>query len=500
MTFTNRLNPIIPLTYDKPFLRIEMRALQLNEGDTYGTDLQRVLEDLLKEVQTLHPAAIVLLSDGGDNALERKQGPELEKGLKALGKAGRKLKAPVFTVGIGSLEGGVIPDVLEGGKPVISRLEERPLQIISDATQGRYFSSAQFSSVEMTHQLKDALEQYRVQPKSIAYAARSYREYFQIPLALGCLCFLLSWWMPSLRHLTAIAVFGLIPFSDLHASLGDHLFATQRYAEAALWYQNQLSSKNPQWLQDKLYFNLGTSYAALQQMNEALLSFVFISPEAYEDPVFRKRILNNFTYALKMDSLSGLDASFLHLHLIAAIPDLSSEEIPPELREILAPLSTQKIDRKQAAEKAAQIALEKLHEAKAPEIFLEWLLVLLGQLEQQRMLSDSPTTLISQEAQRFFPLALQWQQEQFAEGKCLCQPWDQLFPLFSEGLALSQSTEWVSETFLKWNQALALLRIAPPTQELEEQKTQILNELQRMESQDRPRPADVRLKGEGVLW
>ena len=98
-TFTSSINQVIPLTYDKIFVRLILKEIHLNEGDQYGTNYTVTLNQLSEQELSLYPhqpKLILMLSDGGDNSLESLSGEPLQLGLQALKTSGSSLTGPHF--------------------------------------------------------------------------------------------------------------------------------------------------------------------------------------------------------------------------------------------------------------------------------------------------------------------------------------------------------------------------------------------------------------------
>lgn len=138
--FTSNLVAIVPLTFDAIFNRLMLRELQINEGDSAGTSLLQIFTQLKKaEMDALpnQPKVVVLFSDGGDTAIEALSGEKREQAIGRLAEEVQNLKlSALFTVGIGTAEGGIVPDVLYKGQKVTSKLDAELLQALSAKTNG----------------------------------------------------------------------------------------------------------------------------------------------------------------------------------------------------------------------------------------------------------------------------------------------------------------------------------------------------------------------------
>lgn len=146
--FTSDLTPLVPSTLDYLFTQLMVDQMNINEGDIEGTNLTRVLEALKKKLFD-QPAyfkdyTVLLFSDGGDNQIERLKGEERERQIRKITEI-LPHPAPIpfrlFSIGLGSKKGGIIPDVTFQGQAVQSALEEDVLQVLAQQNDGVYYSA-----------------------------------------------------------------------------------------------------------------------------------------------------------------------------------------------------------------------------------------------------------------------------------------------------------------------------------------------------------------------
>lgn len=137
---------LCPMTSDHAFLRQAIESLSPESAPPGETDLADAIAKSLaafEQAQSAHNA-IVLISDGED----------LAGRVEALAKTAGEAGVPIFTVGIGSPRGAVIPDgsgvVQHEGKPVESRLTERTLERIAELSGGRYVPLATAGTAKTT--------------------------------------------------------------------------------------------------------------------------------------------------------------------------------------------------------------------------------------------------------------------------------------------------------------------------------------------------------------
>lgn len=466
ISFTSHLQVILPLTYDRVFARLLLRDIHLNEGDHYGTDFVAALTELQGKLSPYLgiPKAIIFLSDGGDN---QKMGSEEEKDFL---KAAEKLKAPLFTIGIGSKEGGIVPETSEKGKPVTSRLEDTFLKRLSQKTGGNYYEANNYTPVDLGEILSIRLKKQQENSFYIAKEGRKVTEYFQIPLALSCLFFSLAYFLPfRFSRVFPLLIF-LFPSFGYATDLGASFYDSGRYDEAAHWYLEELEEFPPLWLQDKLFYNRGTSLLADQKYEAAALSFAQISKEAYQSPLFGDSIVKNLSSTLQKMSLSDEERL------------LWNNKLP--LKEKL------------------ELSRRILDQIDNPLRFIAHAIQFLGLLKISKLAeSEKGAILIS--LKRFYRVVYDWQMAQYQKGICQCFPWNIALPRFSEGLSMIQerfTPSHILYAYLKWNQVYELLqKPTPPSPMLSEKQLENIRELQEMHGIDKKRLAPLP-KGGDIPW
>lgn len=191
--FTSHLISLAPLTMDQLFVKLSIKSLQINEGGTEGTDLFATLSSLKQKLSNFPSQSytIILLSDGGDNNIEKLQGSTREKAIKILSDLFSLGSAPanlhLLTVGIGSKEGGVIPHVTLKRESVKSKLESNILQNLGQA----YLSTDNLSTDQITQELVSIID--RIPSSEASTKSETFIStkdvltslYFQLPLALA---------------------------------------------------------------------------------------------------------------------------------------------------------------------------------------------------------------------------------------------------------------------------------------------------------------------------
>ena len=189
IAFTSQAYIQCPITTDADALRHFITALKPNMLPVPGTSLAAPVK-LAAHMLSKYPGhkALILLTDGEDHASE-----ELANAKNIALKNGLRL----ITVGIGTKEGSLIPDkwdrngtVLEykkdkQGNTVVSKLDEKSLLELSQATGGTYIAYTTPSQVETK-----IAQSLRGLDRSTANSSKhaAYKTRYQIPLMLALLC------------------------------------------------------------------------------------------------------------------------------------------------------------------------------------------------------------------------------------------------------------------------------------------------------------------------
>lgn len=254
----------------------------------------RVAERALRREGTATGSrAVLLLSDG-----ERTEGP-IAPALEVLTKA----QLPVFAVGVGTADGGLIPNdsgAAEGpwhldniGRQIISRLNEGGLDSIATITGGAY---ARYDDPAALERLSKSLATLEARVLASEPATEP-TERYQWPLAVAVLCLLLDLALgmgrplpaapppppptaPRTRRAGALATIAavavtlglpLLQCSPAQRQLarGQQLYDEGKYLEAYEAYQSVLRQQGG----PDVRFNAGNSLYRLKQYNEAAKTF-----------------------------------------------------------------------------------------------------------------------------------------------------------------------------------------------------------------------------------
>lgn len=178
--FSGESFTLCPLTADHGVLETLIPSIQsgmLKDGTAIGMGLATAA-DRLRESKT-KSKVIILLTDGINNAgfIDPMTAAEVAQ----------KLKIRVYTIGVGSLEGGIDP--LTGQKqPADQSLDEVLLTKIAKMTGGEYFRATDAETLKNIYSQIDKMEKSKIQ--SAKY--NNYSEEFYLPAYLASLLLLLE--------------------------------------------------------------------------------------------------------------------------------------------------------------------------------------------------------------------------------------------------------------------------------------------------------------------
>lgn len=216
--FTSQVSTISPPTMDYLFLRLMLKQVGINEGDVAGTDLVETLE-FIRQRFVLHDAkklkTLIILTDGGDTRLEALQSSQREQEITAIiSRLGdpQELNFRVFTIGIGTPQGEVIPDITFDGQAVKSSLDEELLKALAEKGRGKYYYSNNFSALAIANDIRKNIsqddpyveEEVEREPTALEKTMEQqngqgqfYELYFQLFLGLAILCLAAAIFMPT---------------------------------------------------------------------------------------------------------------------------------------------------------------------------------------------------------------------------------------------------------------------------------------------------------------
>lgn len=334
-TFTSKTLQQSPLTNDYIFLRLTLKEAQINEGGIPGTDLASALTEMQRlyyspistKADMLKLKTLILLTDGEDTAIEalpEAQRQAKEKEITNLVRGASENNLRVYTIGMGSTAGGVIPHVTNEGNPVHSHLNAALLQEIAKMGRGKYFEANRYSTPQLSKELladlaKDPPYYEENQQEILSTLLHSllgdsgliYDRYVQLFIGLALACLGAALVLPDLFRKTS---FLLLLISVLQTSLSSdsaediqqwrsEMQHAKTYAEAKMFdearsiYENLLNLQLTEAQKGVLYYDIGTTYLyqhawtnAINQLNAAALT-----KGTY--PFFYRNVFRNLTLA-----------------------------------------------------------------------------------------------------------------------------------------------------------------------------------------------------------
>jgi Ca-activated chloride channel family protein len=186
LAFAGDVRDVAPLTHDRVTLKAFAATLNPEDNLRGGTDIGGVLEHALSlfDGRTGAHEAIVVITDGEDL-----EGQGLEVAKKA-----HERGIHVYLVGMGTPEGGKIPDGQHGfvkdddGKEVVSKMDDRSLAAIAEATGGAYLA-ADASPIPLEELYEKRIS--KLEGRDLfAGKERIPHDRFQWPLVLAAACML----------------------------------------------------------------------------------------------------------------------------------------------------------------------------------------------------------------------------------------------------------------------------------------------------------------------
>lgn len=181
----------MPLTDDYSIGKNYINALDTNLISGGGTELYQALELAEKSFKEINSdnKTIIILSDGGDFD---------EKSLKFV----KDNKMNVFSIGIGTEEGTIIPEYINGkkigfikdqnGSAVVSKLNSDFLRKLSSESNGKYYEVNNLKD-DTSNFFKDTINLERKNQRN--ESMKVYKRYFQIPLSIGMLLIILGYFI-----------------------------------------------------------------------------------------------------------------------------------------------------------------------------------------------------------------------------------------------------------------------------------------------------------------
>jgi Ca-activated chloride channel family protein len=268
-----------PMTLDYRAFLQSLEALDIYTIPQQGTAIASAIRAAEEALEKTRNERIVLIFSDGE---------ELKKDAIDAAEAAAKDGIHIFTVGVGSLEGGMIPLAEKDhptrylqdadGKNVVTKLDESTLQKIAEITDGRY---VHLSVQELQELLQELQTRFPIREQEV-YQEKVFTERFPYFLLLAIGLWFMEALISTYRRSKSIHqscnspwiifLFMLILFyggmseSSAVPSKGEKYFAKQRYDLAQAYYEKEIH-KHPE--DPKFLYNLGTTYLAQKKWPEA---------------------------------------------------------------------------------------------------------------------------------------------------------------------------------------------------------------------------------------
>ena len=277
-----------PLTADYTAADLFLSAIDVDAVPVPGTMIGSAIDVALKSFSKDAPTqkAIVIVSDG-----ENTEG-DVMGAVEDAKKAGVR----VYSVGMGTPEGGPIPILNQNGvrvdykrdqsgSIVLTKLDETMLQQIAAATGGSYHrATSGGNEIDDIFKELGSLEKVEFGTKQIT----GYETRYQYPLAFAILFLIievmvsekrtrLAGWIKKLLP-AAVTIFLVAVISTSaraqtvrsHISEGNRVYDKNKYTDAEVEYKKALE-KDPK--SKEAQFNLGNSYYKEQRFDEAMREY-----------------------------------------------------------------------------------------------------------------------------------------------------------------------------------------------------------------------------------
>ena len=269
---------VVPRTFDKVFVRLLIKQLQINDGGA-GTNFLAAFQALKPELDKLpDPAAILLFSDGEDT-VNRSISPT--DPLKALfGESKRHV--PIYTIGLGTSEGAPLRNIVFDAKEVVSHLNRPLLEGLSQSTEGKFYLFRDNDAASITRDLIANFDASKLSTLQTALVnpqeSLLWDLYFQIPLFIGILLLIVYLTWPDTRIPKGLTMVML-----LAAPLA------QEWEKGALLFNRALSKihdedlNEAEELLDELNLSPSSSPYVIGKLKEAQASLSFLQANKEKD-------------------------------------------------------------------------------------------------------------------------------------------------------------------------------------------------------------------------
>lgn len=338
-TFTIDMKPLVPPTLDHLYLRMQLRNAVVNDTGLPGTDFARVFS-LMRHNFWSAPSdkfySFIFLTDGGDTRLELSSAATRVDYEKAILKELQGIdhsRIHIYTIGMGSSQGLLVPGVTFEGKPVPSALMSSFLQNIAHTGKGGYFQANDRDGLELGDALATriidgvsgelSISLHPVSGKGAsATKAPPPIPVFPFFLALSIILMVIVLLLPegvSSRFPQRLAALLFMALSPSLFAVDDPSFYVEarQYEKALHLYQAMQQESFESWQHRIIDYNIGVILLQQGHWEEAVKAFQAVNVNDSDSPLLRVRYYYNlalslFEYAQTQESqLSPEETSFI---------------------------------------------------------------------------------------------------------------------------------------------------------------------------------------------
>lgn len=188
----------MPLSTDLRLAHIFLRNADPGQISNQGTSIGDAIDLAIEmfELKKDRGKLLIIISDGEDH----------DPNSLRLAEKAHNEGIYILTAGIGTLEGGPVPEYFLGREQfirnqedqvVISQFNPLTLQRIAEVGQGRYFNLS--NPEEAAQNMNDIVDKIKKGVLSVQNI-NAFKPLYQYPLALGCICYILFMIWPVKRH------------------------------------------------------------------------------------------------------------------------------------------------------------------------------------------------------------------------------------------------------------------------------------------------------------
>ncbi len=273
VTFTSEAYIQCPLTLDTNAIKFFVSRLETDILPFYGTKVSKAVLTA-SELMEKYPGekGLIILTDGEDHKPEK---------IKPAINVAKQNGIKIFTVGIGSPDGALIPEKIINGKvkeykkdkdgnTILSKLNEEFLIQLASETGGAYIrndfaeKTAEFLITELKN-IDRSLHESK--------ARAGYKNRYQIPLLISFLFLLLAIILPNKKIFLIFLFLGFYNISyaeqgDRSLIKGNNYYEKEQYGQAINEYKQAYDKQDNG--KDKSLFNIGNALYKLKEYDKAL--------------------------------------------------------------------------------------------------------------------------------------------------------------------------------------------------------------------------------------